>query len=95
MGIIYEYVRNGPDQYVVIKRWREEGRERYKEYRVSFKYGDQEREEKGRHFTDLKEMSLTNLVSTLDNIEILNMWITNDVRPNRSDRWLNAILRKI
>jgi 2-polyprenyl-3-methyl-5-hydroxy-6-metoxy-1,4-benzoquinol methylase len=61
---------------------------------LSFKYGDQEREEKGRHFTDLKEVSLKKLVSVLDGIEILTMWITDDVRPNRPDRWLNAILRK-
>jgi len=36
----YQYKSNGNDQYIVIKRWMEGDKERYKEYYVSFKNGD-------------------------------------------------------
>ncbi len=61
---------------------------------MSFKYGHGEREKDGRHFTDLNEESFKQLVSHLDNVDISKVWITDDVRPKRSDKWLNAILKK-
>ena len=61
---------------------------------ISFKYGKGEREKDGRHFTDLNEESLNELVLGIDNVNIANIWVTDDVRPERSDRWLNVILNK-
>lgn len=61
---------------------------------VSFKYGDTERTENGRQFTDLNEASLISLVKQLDNIEIRSAWITEDKRPSRNNQWLNALLAK-
>ena len=61
---------------------------------VSFKHGKKEREKDGRHFTDLNKQSLKQLVSQVKNVNILKMWITEDARPKRSDKWLNAILKK-
>ena len=61
---------------------------------VSFKYGTAEREEEGRFFTDLNEKSLKHLIDQVSQIQLLNMWITTDVRPGRSDKWLNGVLQK-
>tara|TARA_R110000737_G_scaffold67694_1_gene95691 strand:- start:2050 stop:2619 length:570 start_codon:yes stop_codon:yes gene_type:complete len=61
---------------------------------VSFKYGDSQREKDGRSFTDINEQRLTELVSSLSNIDISSTWITEDDRPDRNEKWLNAILVK-
>lgn len=62
---------------------------------VSFKYGDGERVQEGRHFTDLNEATLERLVASLDGIIIASTWQTADKRPDRHETWLNALLRKI
>jgi len=61
---------------------------------VSFKYGDKQREKDGRYFTDVNEQRLTHLVSNLNNIDISSTWVTEDNRPDRNEKWLNAILVK-
>jgi 2-polyprenyl-3-methyl-5-hydroxy-6-metoxy-1,4-benzoquinol methylase len=61
---------------------------------VSFKYGSDEREKEGRHFTDLNEKALEALVSQLPDIEVVAMWQTQDKRPERNETWLNALMRK-
>ncbi|ARD45116.1 class I SAM-dependent methyltransferase [Colwellia sp. PAMC 21821] len=61
---------------------------------MSFKYGDKQREKDGRSFTDINEQRLTTLVSNLNNIGIIFTWISEDNRPSRNEKWLNAILVK-
>lgn len=61
---------------------------------VSFKYGNSQREKDGRSFTDINEQRLNKLVSSLSNIDIGSTWITEDNRPDRNEKWLNAILVK-
>jgi len=61
---------------------------------ISFKYGSKEREKDGRNFTDLTEDLLDSLVSDMNGIQIKSMWVTVDQRPDRSERWLNALLIK-
>lgn len=61
---------------------------------VSFKYGDSEREKGGRHFSDLTEEGLNELVAQLKGIRVQSMWTTQDKRPDRTETWLNALLRK-
>ena len=61
---------------------------------VSFKYGDSEREKGGRHFSDLTEARLNALVAQLKGIRVQSMWTTQDKRPDRTETWLNALLRK-
>lgn len=59
----------------------------------SFKYGDSEITHNGRRFTNLNKQRLSELLSDT-NLEIQDLWITNDVRPDRQDeKWLNAILK--
>ncbi len=60
---------------------------------ASFKYGDFRGERNGRYFTDLTE---TSIVKYLENtgLKIVETVLTDDVRPERNDRWLNVILKK-
>ena len=59
----------------------------------SFKYGEFEGERKGRFFIDLIEERFRQYVSKTK-FEILEVSITEDVRPDRLERWLNVILKK-
>jgi len=62
---------------------------------VSFKYGDGEREVDGRRFTDMDEVGLRTLVNAIAGMETESRWTTHDKRPQRSEVWLNEILRKM
>ena len=61
---------------------------------VSFKYGEGEREVDGRRFTDMEEDDLNTVVSSLTVIEVGEVWLTQDKRPDRKENWVNGILRK-
>lgn len=61
---------------------------------MSFKYGGGERSQEGRHFTDLTERSLSNIIKQVGGIEEVKVWKSDDVRPGRADVWLNAIYKK-
>lgn len=61
---------------------------------LSFKYGSGQREKDGRLFTDVNEERLTSLISALPHIEAKLTWITEDNRPNRNEKWLNAIINR-
>lgn len=60
---------------------------------VSFKVGDGDREEIGRHFTDLQEPQLKSLLEHCGGV-ILRSWNSPDRRPGRSEIWVNCIFRK-
>ena len=59
----------------------------------SFKYGDFEGVRNNRYYLDLKEETLLNYLKDT-NLEVVETLITDDVRPNRNDKWLNVILIK-
>ena len=61
---------------------------------LSFKEGRGEREKDGRHFTDLDENALRVLLKNLCHVEKIDCWQTLDQRPGRSDKWLNALVRR-
>jgi len=62
---------------------------------LSFKYGCGEREKDGRVFTDMDKIKLNDLIADLENIVLLDTWITGDKRPERQDeKWLNSLLIK-
>lgn len=61
---------------------------------MSFKYGEDDREVAGRHFTDLNELQAHQLFDQFDNIFVLQQWITIDKRPDRNEEWLNIIFKK-
>lgn len=61
---------------------------------VSFKYGNGERVQGERRFTDLDEEGLRELLRAVPGMEIASLWATQDNRPDRDETWLNGILRK-
>lgn len=62
---------------------------------ASFKYGKDERVSNGRFFNDYTEDDLRSLLIPENQLTLLEYWITEDVRPERSDeRWLNFIAKK-
>ncbi len=63
---------------------------------TSFKYGNFEGERNGRYFTDLTEDSFKEIIDEVKGFEIMEEWITSDVRPGREEeKWLNVILKRI
>lgn len=60
----------------------------------SFKQGEGEREQDGRHFTDATEERLAKWTGQLGGLVSRSCWITEDLRPSRNERWLNALLFK-
>ena len=61
---------------------------------LSFKYGDFSGTREGRHFTDLTEKSFREILVRFEDLSIEEEWISEDVRPDRTVRWLNEIVRK-
>jgi HKD family nuclease len=61
---------------------------------LSFKHGDGQRIQGGRHFTDATEARLTRWLSGLNEVESVECWITTDKRPGRDESWLNALVRR-
>ena len=62
---------------------------------MSFKYGNTDREKEGRSFTDLNEQQVHDLLKQIDQALLLQQWITVDKRPDRTEEWLNILIRKV
>ena len=59
---------------------------------VSFKYGADDVERNGRHFTNCTEQRLQGFLAGTG-LSIVETWLTADQRPDRADeQWLNALL---
>ena len=58
---------------------------------ASFKLGEGERIDGGRSFTDIDEAALQDLLFSLTGVANVETWITEDQRPGRSERWVNAL----
>lgn len=62
---------------------------------ASFKYGETSGERNGRYFTDMTEDKLASILKEFPDIEILELWQSEDVRPEKKgELWLNIFLRK-
>lgn len=62
---------------------------------MSFKYGDQDYEKEGRHFTCYREDSFSDLIFRVPFLAIVRMFKTVDVRPERpGEYWLNCFLKR-
>ena len=62
---------------------------------MSFKYGNTDREKEGRSFTDLNEQQVHDLLKQIDQALLLQQWITVDKRPDRTEEWMNILIRKV
>jgi len=62
---------------------------------TSFKYGVGEKERGNRHFTDMTEESLGELLKEVTGFRVTDEGFSGDVRPGReAEGWLNIILQK-
>lgn len=63
---------------------------------TSFKYGTHEGMRNDRYFTDFTEDTLAEFWKAVDSLEIVEQWITQDVRKGREDeRWINILARRV
>lgn len=62
---------------------------------ASFKYGDYKDIRDGRYFVDLNEDSLKEILSSVQGFDIVEMWLSQDVRRGKDVDWINVILKKV
>ena len=61
---------------------------------TSFKYGEFSGERNGRFFTDFTSTSFGVFIKGIPDLEVIEEWITDDVRPGRADeKWFNVLLQ--
>jgi len=63
---------------------------------ASFKYGQGEREDNGRVFTDMCEGEIAGMLreNGVDELRVMQEWMSEDRRRERSDRWVNVLIGK-
>lgn len=61
---------------------------------VSFKYGTTERESGGRFYNDYTEETIRTLFTDSNGLMLKECWVTNDVRADRNEKWVNAVAEK-
>ena len=62
---------------------------------ASFKYGEQEYDKEGRHFTPLNEERIEKLFYKIGTLQLLDIWLSDDVRQERKgEKWINLLLKK-
>lgn len=63
---------------------------------ASWKYGNGERFDNGRFFSYYKEESIKSLLSNIPEIALVEIWKTEDVRPEKREAfaWINVIVKK-
>lgn len=63
---------------------------------MSFKYGDFEGMQNGRYYTNMREEMLDELFDLFPEVQMLEQWVSDDVRPGREhEKWLNVICEKL
>lgn len=62
---------------------------------MSFKHGEKERTKDTRLFNDYTKQTLFDLLKQYKQVEIIELWLTDDRRPDRDDKWINALVKKI
>ena len=62
----------------------------------SVRKGERNGRYNGRYYLDYNRASLDDLLESFDNIEVIDIWKTNDARgEDYSGKWYNILLRKI
>lgn len=61
---------------------------------MSFKYGDFEGERDGRYYTDYRTRTLKELINKFDDLEIIEIYKSEDVNPEKESTWINVFVRK-
>lgn len=61
---------------------------------MSFKYGDFEGVRDGRYYTDYRTRTLKELISKFENLELIEIYKSEDLNVERENMWINAFVRK-
>ena len=61
---------------------------------ASLKYGTHEGMRGERYFINFTDESLGKLMDEVSLLSIVNIWITDDMRPEREERWINFPARR-
>lgn len=61
---------------------------------ASFKRGTGTRLHGGRHFTDADESQVEVWLAALPDLAGSDIWVTDDQRPDRTEKWTNVLVRK-
>jgi len=63
---------------------------------ASFKYGQGEREDNGRVFTDMREGEIAGMLREIEGagLRVTQEWLSEDRRRERSERWVNVLVEK-
>lgn len=64
---------------------------------ASFKHGQGEREDNGRVFTDMREEEIAGMLRGIEGVglRVMQEWMSEDQRRERSDRWVNVLIGKM
>lgn len=62
---------------------------------VSFKEGEGERWRGARRFTDFTDEGLRMCLAHHPQFKIIHIWLTEDLRRDRTEGWVNALVRKV
>lgn len=62
---------------------------------MSFRHGDFSGYRGQRYFQDLKMKSLKELIGRHSELEILEIFLTDDVRTSRNEEWINVFAKKV
>lgn len=64
---------------------------------ASFKHGQGERVDNGRAFTDMHEGEIAGMLreNEIDELRVMQEWMSEDRRRERSNRWVNVLVEKM
>lgn len=88
-SLLHVAPKNLPELFTKVSKWLKPTGILF----VSFKYGNDVRYENGRTFTDVNEEGLK-LYLTESGLVVKKNWTTEDKRPQKTSKWLNAIITK-
>jgi hypothetical protein len=62
---------------------------------MSFKYGDFEGMREDRYYTDYRTKTIKEILARFDQLELIELKKSEDIRKDREDIWINVTVRKI
>ncbi len=62
---------------------------------MSFCYGDYEGERDGRYYTDYRTKALKELIAKHDELDLIEIWKEEKIKPDNNQPWICVIARKI
>lgn len=61
---------------------------------ISYKYGEFEGERDGRFYCDMTEEKFDKYFKNIRKLQLVDRWVTGDVRSGKEGSWLNVIIKK-